>query len=297
MDKKRMEELKKLKAKKLREILKRRGVDYSDCLEKSDFIKKIIDSDGQEEKEEKFSISSSKKTIAGSKCIVVENSQSTYDVAVIICHGFGANEEDLAKIGEQLLNDSPKLKTKKVRFIFPRAPVEVASGQYAWWPLNFQMLMYKGLQFGIDKVFEGPPPDGADAALQHIIKLVQETKKQTNLPTSRIILGGFSQGSWLMTDVMFSLEESIGALVVYSGALFRREKWAKIANKRRGTKVIQTHGKMDSMLPFMCGDLLKKFFEKQGMDLDFTAFSGDHTIPEAGIQKLHDVVLAVSDDK
>lgn len=283
----RKKELKLMKAKELRSILKKRNVSYSDCLEKSDFIKRIMETDGQEPKS-----SSRERTIADSTCIVVENCQSDYDVAIIICHGYGANEKDMASIGDELMK-SPALKKKKVRFIFPRAPVEVEKGHYAWWPLDFQALMMKGLTMGIDKVFDGPTPSGVDAALKGMLDLIEVTKKQTNLPTSKIIVGGFSQGSWLMTDVMFSLKESLGGLVVYSGALFRKEKWTKLTEKRKGIKIIQTHGEQDMMLPALCGSMLTKFFKENKMDVDFFKFQGQHNIPEEGIKKLHDMICAV----
>jgi len=292
----RKKELKAMRNKQLKKILQQRSVNYSDCLEKGDFINRIMETDGQEkdEKEEEKK-SSRERTIAGSKCVVVENADSGYDAAIIICHGYGANEENLADIGDELLKSS-SFKSKKIRFIFPRAPIELQQGAYAWWPLDFQALMMKGLTYGIDKVFDGPVPDGTDTALQLMIDLVEATKKETSLSTSQIILGGFSQGSWLMTDVMFDLDEPIGGLIVYSGALFRNKKWTKLAGKCKGVKVLQTHGLMDAMLPLQCGQQLKDFFETNELALDFTTFQGGHCIPPEGIQKMHDMIVAITED-
>jgi len=45
------------------------------------------------------------------------------------------------------------------------------------------------------------------------------TEDETGLPLSRFVLGGFSQGAMLATDVTLRLEDSPGALIIYSGTM------------------------------------------------------------------------------
>ena len=47
----------------------------------------------------------------------------------------------------------------------------------------------------------------------------------TNLPYRRIVLGGFSQGSWVTTDVALRLEEPPAGLCILSGTLIVRDEW------------------------------------------------------------------------
>jgi len=228
-------------------------------------------------------------TLGGLNCFLIKNCEKP-DLIVIVCHGYGANKEDLSPIGSDLLSSGSSL--NKIWFVFPDAPLTLQGQSKAWWPIDMNELMMKVLSGDLNSVFQNPPP-GLPDARSKLMKLIEELKKQTNIPTSHFVLSGFSQGSMLATDVSLHLEESPGGLVVFSGVLISEEEWTTQVLKRKGMKVMQTHGKQDPLLPFALGSRLKDFFEKNGMDLSFTAFSGGHTIAPQSIGDLVAFLLQI----
>jgi len=98
----------------LKALLRSRGVNFSDCIEKEDLVNRALESGaaglGVEEPKNQqtppaaseFKVSERKETLGGLETIVIENN-SHPDTLVVICHGFGANNLDLASIGHEAL--------------------------------------------------------------------------------------------------------------------------------------------------------------------------------------------------
>jgi len=117
-------------------------IDSSDCLEKKDLVQKIITSDsssGPAKKKGGGSVNTRRAKISSLNCIVTENAEDDFDAVVIVCHGFGASENDLAPLAGQLL---PAMRSHRVKMVFPQAPVELGHGGYAWWPLDLQKVCH-----------------------------------------------------------------------------------------------------------------------------------------------------------
>ena len=62
-----------------------------------------------------------------------------------------------------------------------------------------------------------------------LMALVDELGRGTGLAPGRIVLGGFSQGAMVATDVALRLEEPPAALVVLSGTLLCQDEWRRRA--------------------------------------------------------------------
>ena len=116
--------------------------------------------------------------------------------------------------------------------------------------------------------------------------LVQEVANQTGLPMQKLVLGGFSQGAMIATDVALRLEEAPGALVVLSGTLLIEDAWRTKAKARTGLPVFQSHGRQDPVLPFAAAEWLRDLFVEAGMQHEFVPFDGGHTIGEDALLKL-----------
>lgn len=61
-----------------------------------------------------------------------------------------------------------------------------------WWEVDLPGIMAKMFAGQLEQVFQMKPA-GLDSARKLILDLVATVQNETNLPTSRIILGGFSQ--------------------------------------------------------------------------------------------------------
>jgi phospholipase/carboxylesterase len=126
------------------------------------------------------------------------------------------------------------------------------------------------------------------AARKTMLALVQEVATHTGLPMKKLILGGFSQGAMLTTDVALRLEEAPGALVVLSGTVLIEDVWRTKAKARAGLPVFQSHGRQDPILPYRAAERLQELFVESGMQHEFVPFDGGHTIAPDALLKLGD---------
>ena len=224
-------------------------------------------------------------TIAGLDVTVFQGAAGPPSAAVILCHGFGAPGDDLVGLAPELVRASPALAS--VRFYFPAAPLELSGFGFgdsrAWWMIDLAQLQRLQAQ-GAEAVreFRKVEPEGLPAARRALHALVQEVADQTGLPMQRVLLGGFSQGAMLATDVALRLEEAPGGLVVLSGTLLLEDTWRAKAKARAGLPVFQSHGRQDPILAFGAAEALRDLWQEAGATLEFVPFDGGHTIgPDA----------------
>jgi phospholipase/carboxylesterase len=224
------------------------------------------------------------------RCVVVSHPQSRLpDLAVVLCHGYGAPGHDLVPLANEILTAEPNL-AERVRFVFPEAPLSLASLGYpegrAWWPLDVERLARVG-PADIAQL-QDEAPEGLHRARRLLIGLLQQLSLQTGLPLSKIVVGGFSQGAMLATDAALHLEERPAGLVVLSGTLICRREWAVRARARAGLGVLQTHGRQDPLLPFAGAEALRDLLVEAGLSVEFLPFEGGHTIPRQALKRLAD---------
>ena len=239
--------------------------------------------------------------LGGLTCRVVQQLDDGQkpELVVILCHGFGAPGTDLVPLTSQLMKCQPRL-IKSTQFIFPEAPISMEEfGFYgegrAWWPLDVEKInaAIANGEFRDERL--NNPPELAEAR-RMMIKLVDHVKIKTGLPTSRIVLGGFSQGSMLSTDVSLRLDEAPGALCVWSGTMLCEKQWRELASKRGPMRVLQSHGTIDQILPFKAATRLHDLFKEAGFDVDFIEFQGVHTIPTESVTNLAELLVSLLDN-
>ncbi len=211
--------------------------------------------------------------------------ESRADVNVVFCHGFGAPGDDLVGLGPELAHVSPAL-APRVRWVFPEAPLSLASlglqGGRAWWHIDMER-MIQGRDWNL---YMEEVPEGLAKARRMALAMLEELSARTHVPMGRTILGGFSQGAMLMTDVTLRLEEAPLGLAILSGALVSRPEWAERASRRTGLPVFQSHGRQDPILPFQVSERLRELLEKSGLKVEFVPFNGPHTIPAGALNAL-----------
>ena len=192
-------------------------------------------------------------------------------------------------LGAELARRLPAL--RDVRFYFPAAPLSLDQGwgdSRAWWLIDMQATLRLARDEAAQREFRKVEPEGMAKARKALLAVVHEVAVQTKLPMSKIILGGFSQGAMLATDVALRLEEAPGALVVLSGTLLIEDTWRVKAKARAGLPVFQSHGRQDPILPSRAAEWLRDLFVESGMQHEFVPFEGGHTIDPHALLKLGD---------
>jgi len=207
---------------------------------------------------------------------------------VVLCHGFGAPGTDLVGLAPELCRLKPEL-GEGVAWAFPEAPLsppELAMfGGRAWWPLDTAKIE-RLMRSGQLRDLANDRPDGLGPARRKLTATLEALLLQYRLPMSRVVLGGFSQGAMLTTETTLKLEEAPAALVVLSGTLLNVDEWARVAPRRAGLKVLQTHGEQDPLLPFFGAEALRDLLVGAGLEVDFQPFPGEHTIPWSAMNHL-----------
>lgn len=206
------------------------------------------------------------------------------DAVVILCHGYGATGTDLVPIGQMLLRH-PKLAS--TQFLFPEAPLSLEElgmpDGRAWWPIDMRRLQM-AVALGTFRDLRNDNPPHLVTAREMLLGLIRQWRERTGLPVSRFVLGGFSQGSMLATDVTLQLEENPAGLVVLSGTLLNEDVWRERSVHHKLLRVFQSHGSNDPILPFAAAGWLRDLLNHAGADVEFLPFSGGHEIPLEVIQ-------------
>lgn len=203
---------------------------------------------------------------------------------VILFHGYGADASDLAGIAGQL--DMPSNSEKACNWLFPNGPLSVPIGPgftgRAWW--NIRMA-------DLDSTLatdwsELRPPD-MDAAVDKVFKMISSMKFEWK----DVILGGFSQGAMLATEIFLRAPATPAGLICLSGTLMSRTRWSEFVVNRKNSAVLMSHGEADQILPHKGSIQLQKFFEDNGLKTQFVSFRGGHEIPMQVIQKMKSYIF------
>lgn len=242
------------------------------------------------------------RTVGDLTCRLVgpDPSDRPLQACVVLCHGYGAGGDDLVPLASEFARRNPQL-GDQVLFVFPQGPltIDAVPGGRAWWPIDLAALQLAGERGELRQLRQECPPR-LPHARQEVMAVIEQLQEETGLPLSRFVLGGFSQGSMLATDVALRLDESVGGLLVYSGTLLVEPEWQNLAPRRRGLRVVQSHGTIDQLLPFEAATWLRDLLESAGAQVEFLSFPGMHTIPPeavvASARLLSDVVAEGSAD-
>ncbi|MCC7070196.1 MAG: dienelactone hydrolase family protein [Deltaproteobacteria bacterium] len=200
-------------------------------------------------------------------------------LTVWLCHGYGAPGSDLCGIAGEVVAQRPAL-ASRARFVFPEAPLELELMPFAgraWWHIDvgrFERALATG---ELERLFD-ETPEGMPAARKALRAALDAWCTATKTPYGRVLLGGFSQGAMISTDLALRLEEAPAALAIFSGTLLCRPEWTQLAPARRGLRVLQSHGSADPLLPYPAALELRRLLEGAGLDLRFVSFPGGHGI-------------------
>ena len=228
-------------------------------------------------------ITQTTRKIGDLDCVIVQhkNCQSPKAV-VILCHGFGAPPTDLVPIAAEFISLGGAM--ADVVYVFPAAPIELDPlfDSRAWWHIDMEKLQQL-MMAGETREMKGESPEFLPERRASIIKVIDDCRETYSLPSSKIILGGFSQGSMLSTDVALHYEQLLGGLIVWSGSLINEATWTRQAKEQSSLTVVQSHGRLDPILPMTGAEDLRSMLQETGHTVRFCEFAGQHSIPQDAI--------------
>lgn len=205
---------------------------------------------------------------------------------LILFHGYGADAYDLRSLHEVIKAKGP------THFLFPQGVLEVPIGPgwtgRAWWNIDVEALQRAAMN-GTPRDLSIEKPEGLEKLRPRIFEMIDALR----VPWNRIILGGFSQGAMLATDLFLRAPEAPKGLVILSGALLNKDEWKKLAPNRTGSSFFMSHGSHDQVLAHKGAAQLETLLVQSGLKGSLMTFSGGHEIPMNVIDKLNQYLLNV----
>lgn len=189
------------------------------------------------------------------------------DSLVILCHGYGANGDDLIGLADQW---RPLLPTTV--FCAPNAPEKapLAPNGYQW--------------FALGSLSREERAVGTRAAAPILNAYIDQMLTHYKIDDSRLALVGFSQGTMLSLEVGLRRESQLSGILGYSGALAAPERL--VAEIRSRPPIMLIHGDRDAMIPFTYMYEAVGALEAAGLKVEKHLCSGvAHGISPEGLQK------------
>ena len=195
---------------------------------------------------------------------------------VVLLHGFGAPGDDLVALWRYLKVP------QDVRFLFPAAPLSLNMGfggdARAWWLLDMERITQARAQ-GQWEALSQEIPRGLPSARKQVEDVLGLALEHLAVPTQSLVLGGFSQGAMLSTDLVLHSDIDFSGLTLLSGTLIAKEEWLTRLPNRKNLPVFQSHGTDDPILAFSMAQQLRDHIQTAGLPVSWVEFQGGHEIP------------------
>jgi len=181
---------------------------------------------------------------------------------LVLLHGYGSSAQEWMPFTQSIVWPG--------RFVFPQGLERTERpGGRAWWPLE------------LGSAEDGPPdlaqsrPKGLTSAAAAVGGLLNGFWWRRD----DVVLGGFSQGAMVASDVAFRSTTRLSALVLLSGTPVDEASWRRGYAARRGLPVFIAHGRDDAVLPFSGSERMQRDLAASGLRVTWVPFDGGHEIP------------------
>ena len=188
---------------------------------------------------------------------------------IVMLHGWGANSQDLAPL-------SSLLNLPNYQFLFPNAPFPhpYSSTGRAWY-----------------KLMNERSGEGLPESRKMLLDWLQSLEQTTNVPLSRTILSGFSQGGAMTLDIGLTLP--FAGLVSMSGYLHPN---LTFVGKNSFPPTLIIHGRNDEVVPLAAAINAKETLESMGVTLQYHEFNMGHEIQPPTIELVRNFVTQIIPD-
>ena len=215
---------------------------------------------------------------------------------VILLHGYGTSAHNLLPLHEYIKTPFPR----ETSWYFPNAPLKVPLGPLpnmygrAWFPIDIEQLVSaqtSAKNTDDREKFLQNIPNGLESASQEIQLMLEAIMEEEKISEEQIIIGGFSQGAMMSTDISLRNNYNFAKLIILSGVLLAQDEWGELAKKHNSIPCFQSHGYQDPTLPFVFAEKLHTLLIEAQWPAVFCPFEGGHEIPPEIIQNLNDFML------
>lgn len=186
--------------------------------------------------------------------------------ALVLVHGLGSNERDLAGLASRL---DPRFVVHSLR-----APIPMGRDAYGWFKVTFTP---DGIIHDVE---------GATAARATLVGELRALKASGTVDPERVFVLGFSQGAILGLATALTEPGLVSGVVAVAGRTLPEVQRAAAGKALTGTAVLLVHGRDDQKLPFALGEKSRDIVQASGLPLTWRPHDGGHTITPAMLQDI-----------
>lgn len=202
-------------------------------------------------------------------------SGSAPNALVVLIHGYGSNGEDLISLARAIQPALPD-----AAFVAPNAPSQLdrMAAAYQWWPIETFSMAERAA--------------GAASAAPALDAFISEELAKTGLPSSRLVLVGFSQGTMMALHVGLRRSEPVAGIIGISGMLVAPDNLA--ADLRSRPPILLIHGTQDDVVPFRSMGLATTELAAVGIDVATHVSPGiGHSVGQDGLSAAAEFAIRV----
>lgn len=202
---------------------------------------------------------------------------------LVLLHGYGSSAERWAPFTGTIRWPAGG------RFVFPQGPERTVPPDgpvdgRAWWRIDLASHIPRGKS--IPDLSNDRPPELKTAASL----VVDVLTDRSSVPRGPLVLGGFSQGGIVASEVAFRSRVRLSALILLSPTLVDEPSWEYHFRERRRMPVFIAHGRADTVFPFEVSDRYRQKLEAAGIPVTWCPFEGGHEIPAAVVVALNEFI-------
>jgi phospholipase/carboxylesterase len=189
-------------------------------------------------------------------------------VATIIwMHGLGADGHDFEPIVPELARKGER----SLRFVFPHAPVRPVT-------LNngYQMRAW----YDIVSIQRSAAQDEVGIRASHaIVEALIRRENDRGIPSSKIVLAGFSQGGAMALYSGTRYPEKLGGIIGLSCYMLLESRFAaERSAANHTTPIFLGHGSQDPMVSPLLGEAARRLLETEGYPVEWHAYPMPHSV-------------------
>ena len=189
----------------------------------------------------------------------------------MLLHGWGSNCQDLAGLANYMdLTD--------YQLVFPEAPFP-----HPYNPTGKMWYTFPQAYSFLGKPEFGDRPD-LSTSRQQLIEFLTQLTQTANIPFSRIILGGFSQGGAMTLDVGERLP--LAGLMVLSGYLH-----APLQPQQTSLPpILMIHGRQDQVVPLQAAHQTRDSLQALGIAPQYQEYDMGHEVQPIAFSQIQSFV-------
>jgi phospholipase/carboxylesterase len=204
------------------------------------------------------------------------------NAAIIWLHGLGADGHDFEPIVPELVARG----SRAWRFVFPNAPMRAVT-------INGGMRMRAWYDImGLDRkaIEDAAGFQDSDTKVRELI----DREVARGIPTTRIVLAGFSQGGAVSLYTAPRLRSTLAGVMALSCYLPRESTFlTERAPENQATPIFMAHGQFDNVLPMMLGSRSRDYLKAHGYTIEWHDYPMAHSVSAEEVADIRQFLMRV----